>query len=121
MRNVVDVHNLDGEPLDVEESVLVDDADNDVVWCRRLVVQSASDEKLGLACWEYALKTWKKERKTQAAWSNSRLSALKKVQEQTSNAKKVCTAVCLQWKRYASLRTKIYGLLLPAVTTVPIS
>ena len=31
MGNVVDVHNLDGKPLDVEESVLVGDADNDVV------------------------------------------------------------------------------------------
>ena len=50
MRNIVDVHNLDGEPLNVEESIMVGDADNDVMRCRFLVVQITSDEELSLAC-----------------------------------------------------------------------
>ena len=30
-RNVVGIHNLDGKPLNIEESVSVGDTDNDVV------------------------------------------------------------------------------------------
>ena len=63
MRNVIDIHNLDGKPLNVEESVLVGDADNDVVWCRCLVVQITNDEELSLACWEYALRNMKEREK----------------------------------------------------------